>query len=56
MNFIAALILMICDDDSLAWNIFAEVMNINDWRRLYMDETPKLLEVVKTIRGYLVKE
>ncbi len=55
MNFIAALILLTVDDYALAWNIFVDLMNIDEWRRLYLDETPKLLEMVKYIRVFLRK-
>lgn len=63
MSFIAAMILIVCcdgsfqtsiqDDEALAWTIFVKVLNISDWRRLYLYQTPKLFDLTKTLRHHL---
>lgn len=54
MSFIAGLILTIIEDDEpLAWIIFLKVLSINNWRRLYTYETPKLFELTKALRTFI---
>lgn len=54
MSFLAALVLMIIEDDeALAWTVFVKLLNICDWRRLYLYQTPKLFELTKTIRDFI---
>lgn len=47
MNFVAALVLLVVDDEPLAWTIFDYIMKKNGWRRHYLHHTPKLFEVTK---------
>ncbi len=57
MNFIAGLILMIFDEDeAMAWVVFLRVLEINEWKRLYEDHTPKLFEVAKILNNYIQKD
>lgn len=58
MSFIAALILMAVNDDpALAWMIFVKVLSVCcDWRRMYGENTPKLFEITKTLRGWVKSE
>ena len=56
MSFIAALILMYVDDEALAWTVFVRVLQICDWRRLYLLQTPKLFELTSKVRNIIVAE
>ena len=56
MNFIAALVLKVFDEESLAWFVFIRILQINEWRRLYLENTPKLFELSRVIRQYLLHE
>lgn len=49
MNFIAALILMHVPDEVLACRIFIEVLNKNEWVRMYIVSTPKLFDVAQLV-------
>lgn len=55
MSFIAAMILMIFDDDeAMAWTIFVKILSVcSDWRRMFGENTPKLFEVSKNIRSWI---
>jgi ecotropic viral integration site 5 protein len=53
LNFIAALILLKVDDESLAFVIFIKLLQMNDWRRFYTNETPKLFDMSKLIKKFL---
>ena len=44
-----------CDDEALAFVIFVKILEKNDWRRFYTNETPKLFEMSKQIQKFLVK-
>lgn len=60
MSFIAALILLVIDDDeALAWTVFTKLLctdNVSDWRRFYGENTPKLFEFSKLMREYIKVE
>lgn len=56
MNFIAALILLHVENEVVAWRIFVQVLAKDNWRRLYLYQTPKLFELTDQIRKYLNKE
>lgn len=57
MSFIAALILMVCDDEALAWTIFCKLISDrSDWRRFYGENTPKLFEFTKMLREFMKKD
>ena len=45
MNFIAAMILMHVPNEVLALNIFVKVLGKDNWRRMFIDSTPKLFEI-----------
>ena len=55
MSFIAALILMIFDnDEALAWTVFMKLLSErSDWRRFYGENTPKLFEFTKQLREFV---
>jgi hypothetical protein len=53
MNFIAALILLYVEEDALAWLIFVKVLQIDNWRQLFLVQTPKLFDLSDEIRIYL---
>ena len=56
MNFIAALILMIVDDDCLSWYIFTKLLDKDKWRNMYLVETPKLFEMTDNLRLFVRTE
>ena len=58
MSFISAIILMVVEnDDALAWMIFVKVLSVcSDWRRHYEENTPKLFEVTKLLRAFIKTE
>jgi hypothetical protein len=49
MNFVAAIILMHVPDEVLACRIFMEVLNKDNWVRMYIDCTPKLFDITEEI-------
>eukprot|EP00347_Sterkiella_histriomuscorum_P004557 403360010 len=53
MNFIAALVLNLFEDDALAWMVFIRILQINEWKRLYIENTPKLFELCTKIREFI---
>jgi|LauGreDrversion4_2_1035121.scaffolds.fasta_scaffold483324_1 hypothetical protein len=54
MSFIAAVILMVIEDEALAWTVFVKILNVSsDWRRMFGENTPKLFEVSKNIRTWI---
>ena len=55
MSFIAAIILMVIENDEpLAWMVFAKILSVtSDWRRMYGENTPKLFEITKTLRAFI---
>ena len=58
MSFIAAIILMVIDDDeTIAWMVFTKILSVtSDWRRMYGENTPKLFEITKILRGFIRQE
>lgn len=50
MNFVAALILLVVDDDAIAYAVFIKLLYVSEWKRFYIDETPKLFEVTFRIK------
>jgi hypothetical protein len=55
LNFVAAMILLVVEDESIAFLIFIKLLEKNEWRRFYTNETPKLFEMTKLIKKYLEK-
>ncbi len=53
LNFLAALILLKVEDQTLAFVILVKILQKDGWRRFYTNETPKLFEVSKVIKKYL---
>ena len=54
MSFIAAVILMVIEDEALAWTVFVKILSVSsDWRRMFGENTPKLFEVSKNIRTWI---
>ncbi len=54
MSYIAAMVLMIVEDDeTLAWMIFIKILEINQWQRMYTHDTPKLFEVTKELKVFM---
>jgi len=49
MNFIAALILMHVPNQALACRIFTQVLEKDNWARMYISSTPKLFEVCQLL-------
>lgn len=50
MNFIAAIILLVVEDESIAYFIFSKVLDKDNWRRLYVADTPKLYSITDSLR------
>ena len=49
MNYIAAMLLMhIQDEESVFWCIIY-LLNRKNWRMIYMEEMPKLMEIIETV-------
>jgi hypothetical protein len=53
LNFLAALILLKVEDQTLAFVILVRILQKDGWRHFYTDGTPKLFEVSKVIRKFL---
>lgn len=53
LNFMAGMILITVEDEATAFIILSKLMEIDNWYRLYVDETPKLFELVYIIRAYM---
>ena len=53
MNFVAALILIVVDDDAIAYAVFIKLLYVSEWKRFYIDETPKLFEATSRIKAYI---
>ena len=57
MSFICAMILINVNfDEELAWVIFMKVMQVDEWRRLYTYQTPKLFELTKEVRDFIISD
>lgn len=56
LNFVAGMIIMNIEDEALAYAVLIKLMEKNDWNRLYIEQTPKLFELVYKIRFYMNKE
>ena len=53
MNFIAGIVLMIFyDDDVLAFTAFVKLMQIDNWRCIYTEDTPKFFELVFEVKKH----
>ncbi len=52
-NFIAGLILLNIQHEESAFLIFTAIMQKDNWRRLYIDETPKLFELVYKVKYFI---
>lgn len=50
LNFVAGMILITVEDEATAFIVLIKLLEIDDWYRLYIDETPKLFELVYLIR------
>ena len=62
LSFIAAMILLQLrylqneqEEQELGWMIFMKVMQVDEWRRLYTQQTPKLFELTKHTREHIIK-
>lgn len=53
LNFIAAIVLQNIEDEVTAWIVFIRLLEIDNWRRLYINETPKLFELVYKVKLYI---
>jgi len=54
MNYIAAMLLMhIQDEESVFWCIIY-LLNRKNWRMIYMEEMPKLMEIIETVEQKLL--
>lgn len=56
MNFIAAMILMHVPNEVLALNIFMKVLEKDNWRRIFLNSTPKLFEISEELQVRLKAE
>lgn len=50
------MILLVVDDEALAFLIFIKLLEKNEWRTFYTSETPKLFEMSKLIRKFLERQ
>ena len=60
MNFVAAEIYLAVADEYVAFAIFRKLLNSKDkggrdWRRFYMTDMPKLMEMTEVVRQFLMK-
>ena len=55
LNFIAAMILLKVEDQTLAFVILIKLLSKEGWRRFYLGDTPKLFEVSKLIKKFISK-
>jgi len=58
MNFVAGLIFLAVQDEYIAFAIFRKILvskeqGGKDWRRFYITDMPKLMEVSKLVHGLL---
>lgn len=54
MSYIAAMVLMTVEnDETLAWMIFIKILDINQWHRMYITDTPKLFELTKELKLFM---
>ena len=59
MNFIAAMVLLIFsneEDEHLAFFVFMKILDIDEWRNMFLIETPKLFEVTDKLKDFMRKE
>lgn len=56
LNFIAAMILLKVEDQTLAFVILIKLLKKEGWRRFYLGDTPKLFEVSKLIKKFINKQ
>mmetsp|Transcript_27553 Transcript_27553/g.26598 ORF Transcript_27553/g.26598 Transcript_27553/m.26598 type:complete len:209 (-) Transcript_27553:36-662(-) len=56
MNFIAALILMTVKDEAIAFMIFSKLMEKDNWKKLYLPDTPKLFVLSDKLGEFMKKE
>ena len=54
LNFIAGLILLNIEEEEYAFIILIRLMEIDEWKRLYIDDTPKLFELAYEIKKYIL--
>lgn len=53
MNYIAAMLLMhVQDEESVFWCIIY-LLNRKNWRMIYMEEMPKLMELIEIVERKL---
>lgn len=56
MNYIAAMLLMhIQEEESVFWCLIYLLSRIN-WRMIYMEEMPKLMEIIENVEHKLNKD
>ncbi|CDW82250.1 tbc domain containing protein [Stylonychia lemnae] len=53
LNFVAGMILIIMQDEPISYVVLIKLLEKNQWDRLYIDQTPKLFELVYKIRLYI---
>ena len=56
MNFIAAVILLQLDepeDEFLAFYVFMSILDKDEWRNMFLIETPKLYQVTDQIKEFI---
>jgi hypothetical protein len=56
MSFICAIVLMQVEQEELAFCMFVKLLNICNWRDLYLYQTPKLFDLTRVIRNYIAKD
>ena len=47
------MILIHVEDEVLAWVIFMKVLTRDEWRRLFLFQTPKLFELTREVRQFI---
>ena len=53
INFIAGMVLLNIPHEETAFVVFTKILEKDNWRRLYIDETPKLYELVYKVKLFI---
>ena len=54
-NFIAALLIIILKDEELAFWTFVNIMTEKNWRLVFVEGTPKLMDMLERLKSDLSK-
>jgi len=53
MNFLAALIYLAVADEVIAYTLLVKAMFDKEWRKVYLDQLVRLMELTKQIKQWL---